>query len=282
MNQSQKSKSGFKPVAIGGLGGSGTRAVADIIRSIGYYIGDDLNISNDNLWFTILFKKTSIILDSDFDFARATDLFFERMEVGPDGPLLSSLASIGTDLFDSEEEWLAQRYSSFMYQPSSRLPNQPWAWKEPNTHIVIERLLRMKPSLLYIHVTRNPFYMAYSHNQNQLGKWGSIMIGSPIENTPRFALKFWCAVHRRIQAISAAYPGRMAFIDFDDMCRRPEETVISMATFLGVKSLPIATSDIAQLIRRQPLVSSLTKIVLSNLDEQDVDYVRQQGFEIPL
>lgn len=39
----------FEPVAIGGVGGSGTRVVAEIVRSLGYYLGGDLNSANDNL-----------------------------------------------------------------------------------------------------------------------------------------------------------------------------------------------------------------------------------------
>ena len=45
------------PVVIGGVGGSGTRVVAEIIKRLGFYIGDDLDSANDNLWFLLLFKR---------------------------------------------------------------------------------------------------------------------------------------------------------------------------------------------------------------------------------
>jgi hypothetical protein len=44
-------------VAIGGVGGSGTRIVAQLIKDAGFYLGSDLNSANDNLWFTLLFKR---------------------------------------------------------------------------------------------------------------------------------------------------------------------------------------------------------------------------------
>ena len=44
-------------IAIGGLGGSGTRAVAEVFKQTGIYMGDDLNRANDNLLFTRLFKN---------------------------------------------------------------------------------------------------------------------------------------------------------------------------------------------------------------------------------
>jgi len=45
------------PVAIGGVGGSGTRLIAQCLKELGYFIGSDLNESNDNLLFTALFKR---------------------------------------------------------------------------------------------------------------------------------------------------------------------------------------------------------------------------------
>ena len=45
-----------KIVAVGALGGSGTRVVAQIISDLGVDIGDNLNYPNDNLIFTALFR----------------------------------------------------------------------------------------------------------------------------------------------------------------------------------------------------------------------------------
>lgn len=39
-------------IAIGGLGGSGTRAVAEVFIQAGLFMGDELNKSNDTLVFT--------------------------------------------------------------------------------------------------------------------------------------------------------------------------------------------------------------------------------------
>ena len=58
------------PVIVGGIGGSGTRLVAGLLQIFGYYIGDDLNDSLDNHWFTLLFKRRSILLENDVQFHR--------------------------------------------------------------------------------------------------------------------------------------------------------------------------------------------------------------------
>ena len=44
-------------VSIGGVGGSGTRAVARILELLGYFMGGSLNRSGDNLWFTALLRR---------------------------------------------------------------------------------------------------------------------------------------------------------------------------------------------------------------------------------
>lgn len=46
-----------KIIAIGAVGGSGTRVVAKIFMDAGVFVGDDLNAQNDNLTFTQLFKN---------------------------------------------------------------------------------------------------------------------------------------------------------------------------------------------------------------------------------
>lgn len=45
------------PVVVGGVGGSGTRVIAQILMKMGFFMGSDLNDANDNLWFALLFKR---------------------------------------------------------------------------------------------------------------------------------------------------------------------------------------------------------------------------------
>ena len=45
------------PVVVGGIGGSGTRVFAQLLRDLGFDMGSDLNESLDDLGFTALFKR---------------------------------------------------------------------------------------------------------------------------------------------------------------------------------------------------------------------------------
>ena len=55
IEKNQKGLTG--PVVIGGVGGSGTRVLAEILSLFGFYLGNDLNGAKDNLVYTLLFKR---------------------------------------------------------------------------------------------------------------------------------------------------------------------------------------------------------------------------------
>lgn len=49
-----------KIISIGALGGSGTRAIAQVLIQADVFMGDDLNNSSDNLFFTRLLNCQTI------------------------------------------------------------------------------------------------------------------------------------------------------------------------------------------------------------------------------
>ena len=68
MKESNLLSSHTHPVVIGGVGGSGTRLIAQCLNELGFFLGPDLNEANDNLWFTLLFKRTRILTSSEEEF----------------------------------------------------------------------------------------------------------------------------------------------------------------------------------------------------------------------
>ena len=80
------------PVVIGGVGGSGTRVVVEIMRRLGVYTGSDLNKAGDNKWFTLLCKLPRWELDP---VARREALLSARStsRAGDDGPARAPTAN---------------------------------------------------------------------------------------------------------------------------------------------------------------------------------------------
>ena len=276
------SQTSAPPIAIGGVGGSGTRVVAAMFRDLDYYLGDDLNDAYDNLWFTLLFKRRSILVATEREFRRLIDLFFKRMTV-PERPSAEDarqaflLAEV--DRLQHPREWLLERARSFSEYSSALGKDQPWGWKEPNTHIVIDRLFDANPDLLYIHTVRHPIRMSLSRNQNQLQNWGPIFLNRDVSTEPRLSLSFWCAAHRRILDLQRSAPRRALVVDYDELCADPEAQYGRILNFAGAEANPSALKRFKEYVWK-PDNDWRCEAHLAVFDPNDLAYVREIGYPL--
>jgi hypothetical protein len=222
------------PIAVGGVGGSGTRIVASMLGLAGCSVGSDLNEAGDNLWFTLLFKYPQVVSLPEERFDRLTRCFVERMSgaaVDPSefGPLVHELAARSCE--QHAPDWLAARAASLLGGDPVR-PGAPWAWKEPNTHVVLDRLLPRLPGLRYVHVVRSGLDMAISANQNQARMWSGVH-GLDFDGSPAASLRYWCAAQRSAQQLSRTMGERFLWLRFEDLCTRPEAELRRLVDFIG-------------------------------------------------
>jgi hypothetical protein len=271
-------------VAIGGVGGSGTRIGAALLQILGYYIGDDLNEPLDNLWFTLLFKRRSILMECRPDLCTLAALFFSRMSGETDfsGEERARVLRLVDDgRLQHSQDWLRQRAESFLSGPCFRHAGQPWGWKEPNTHIIIDHLLEIHPDLRYIHFIRHPLDMAFSANQNQLENWGPIFLNRDVANEPRQSLAYWCAAHRRMTAVMRRWPERIMTIDFDALCADPKNQGARVARFLNVEFSEESGIKLAKFIdHKRPLSGRFKAADLTQFGPNDMSYVRELGYAV--
>lgn len=225
-----------QPVAVGGIGGSGTRIVAGILQDLGVFIGGDLSVALDNLWYALLFGRRDVLLDPEGT-DRLIRLFFRQMSDprpldAEETTLIEALAT--QNRIQHGHEDLANWAESLTAHSRTGKPARAWGWKVPYTHVLIDRLLQADPELRYIHITRNGRDMAFSRNQNQLMKWGPVFLNRDVRGNPRDSLAFWCAVHRRMTRLSTAFPGRIHELDYDRLIRDPGAELEAMFAFLGI------------------------------------------------
>jgi len=270
------------PVAIGGIGGSGTRLVTKILMDLGVYMGDDLNGANDNLWFTLLFKRPEILSLPDHEFEEIYRIFSHAMAGARDftaseAESVRCLAAADRDQHNAV--WLKQRARSLLVDQTDSVQHDAWGWKEPNTHVVLDRLIRIEPEIRYIHVARNGLDMAFGANQNQLALWGNHFLGASAPVTPRTALKFWCAVHRRIIRIGRAMGSRFLFLNYDDLCQRPDAGLEKILKFMTIPVSEAKICQLAQAINPPESIGRFRQRGLSHFDEEDVAFVESLGFE---
>jgi len=277
------------PVAIGGIGGSGTRVVVEILQDLGYYLGDDLNAALDNLLFTLLFKRRSLWppeshrAEIDGLVAMFLNLMTQRQEVGePEMDLLKACVAEATG--EHPASWREQRLAMIFrlqdLQEGSGRDVARWGWKEPNTHIFLRELKASIADLKYVHVMRHGVDMALSVNQNQLKLWGEGLLGREVVVGPGDSLRYWCATHRRLLAIKKEMPEHLLLLDFDKFCEDPGDGLHKLALFLGVE-LEAPIKD--QLLTKIQLPKSLGRYQKADktlFAEEDLEFVREMGFVV--
>ena len=266
------------PVAVGGVGGSGKRLIAQCLQELGYFIGHDLNKAYDNLSFTFLFRRLEVLIASESEFDELVSIFTNTMtgrkEFNDKQIALVNNLSL-TERPPKPLIWSQRRARRLINKAQSAGKDTNWGWKEPNTHLFLDRLQERFPKMKYIHVTRNGLDMAHSSNQNQLELWGQHFIGEEVTMTPYYSLKYWRIVHQRVQEIGDTMGSHFLFLNYDDFCMHPEKGVNTLCAFLEVDPNP----NLIGLVKAPSSIGRFKQHGLGIFDQGDVDYVRQLGFD---
>lgn len=270
------------PVVVGGVGGSGTRLIAQCMRALGFYMGGVVNESNDNLWFTLLFKRQDILAISENEFLELVEIMCKRMTgyakcTKAQEALVWQLVSMNKTQYRAD--WLEKLADSLLSVNYRLARNASWGWKEPNSHIVIQRLAGILPRMKYVHVVRNGLDMAYSDNQNQLKLWGNIFLGERYDISPYYSLKFWCTVHRCVIKHGAALGSRFLFLNYDRLCKEPAEGMQRLIEFLGLEAGEKSINSLSALVRVPSSINRYKQYGTDVFDRDDLAYVRQLGFD---
>ncbi len=270
------------PVAVGGIGGSGTRLVAQMLSASGYFLGADLNEASDNLWFTLLFKRPDILACTDREYADLCEIFVKGMVgggefIGDEREIVQRLAATGRDQHDAK--WLQERADTLLSHHMPRDADERWGWKEPNTHVVLDRLIRAFRGMQYIFVSRHGLDMAVSSNQNQPQLWGPTFLGEPFAATPRYSLRYWCFMHRRVMAIGEEMGERFLFLKYDDLCRDQSPELARLCRFVGV-SEPTVPQRLLNLVTPPTTIGRYMAHRRDEFDEDDIAYVESLGFAV--
>lgn len=284
------------PVAVGGLGGSGTRVVAEILQDWGIYLGSDLNPQMDNLWFTLIFKRRSCVRDVMLLHSHVVEAQYRVFSAAMLGrrPGLLAVSSIlaaaaeiswrGHNYRGDGRGWWAFQRAANMLKAHAPSPDRyaGWGWKEPNTHVYLRLLAACEPRLRYIHVIRHGLDMAFSQNEQQLRLWGrayDINLPPNAAPTPDQKLAFWILANRRaLNTGEWMGPARFHCLRFDDLCLQPEKVLRELAEFVGVRNPDLASAR--QHVRVPDSLGRYRREDLSQFKNAHLEDVRKFGFTI--
>jgi hypothetical protein len=223
------------------------------LQSFGVFIGDDLNVSLDNLSYTFLFRRPAWYLRHRED-KRAIDTGLGILEkhLATNEPFsLAQKRFIMEAAFwnashrlankhRNKPRWIYGRLAHLLRRNETDLfANKEWGWKEPNSHMMLDHLVRYFPGLKYIHTVRHGLDMAYSSNQSQLFNWGNCFGIQPPrseEEVPSASLRYWVEANKRIlDKQELLGKDKVLVLNFDRVCREPAQELHNMVDFLGIE-----------------------------------------------
>jgi glycosyltransferase involved in cell wall biosynthesis len=282
------------PVAVGGLGGSGTRLVAAILREAGLDLGPDLNASLDNLWFTLLLVRPRWLPRALRRHDPALRVGLETFRDAMEGRLRPSArqaafiaratagtAASGHDLDGhGRGRWATARARSLLSE-GRRERTGPWGWKEPATYLLLEELAAAIPGVRYVHVVRNGLDMAFSRNQHHTRAFGPALgIHPGAEPSPGDALAYWLAANdRAVSAGRDALGDRFVLVRYDDLVTNPGREAGRLLDALGLDAPAVLLERVAALASPPPFPSHRDDD-LAALDPAGVEAVAAWGFEV--
>ncbi len=289
------------PVVVGGVGGSGTRVVAEIMRHLGVYTGCVLNKAGDNKWFSLLCKLPRFSLDPSSPdaelFDRCVDLLERAMtgQLGPDradrrfiNQLIDRWAKMKRERplpDDRSVEWVRGHAASLRVSREQCPEGAPmWGWKEPNSHLFLPHMQRhFGDRMRYVHVIRHGIYMAYSTNQSQAMRWGPQfgLAECVPQPTPTQSLDYWLASNELAVRRGRAMPeGSFYLLNHDDLCTNPRDGVARFVEFLGFSPSPAEMEFLVSLPERPKSAGLTLNEMREQFGDERLGRVSDLGFRL--
>ena len=204
------------PLVIGGTGGSGTRVVAQIVRDTGFFMGTNLNDSYDAMDFVIFYN------------CWINQLLCYKQELKPGKDSVHILLM--------KEKFLECIHS---HTKPIRGKEVDWGWKSPRSIYLLQFLHSIFLKMKYIHVIRDGRDMAFSKNQNQLLKYGDILLGKKFStfSQPARSAALWNTVNLTAADYGEKHlENRYLQVLYEDLCQNPKTTIDTILNFIGSKN----------------------------------------------
>jgi hypothetical protein len=210
-----------QPIVVAALGGSGTRAIVELLVESGIFMGEWVDRSTGDSLFMRRF------LHAHFD-----DLVHEPESDDP---------RMRRDLYRAVR---AHR---------SGIPHESddWGWKNPRSMWILPSLVREFPRLRFIHLVRDGRDLALSDNNFLLDDHGRNVLGERYTGDPiRDQFELWAMGNLRAADASARLLGpRALLIRYEDLCADPMREIERLHRFIGRPLPRAAAARIAASVR---------------------------------
>lgn len=281
--------SSIGPIAVGGVGGSGTRVVAKLLREAGVEMGSNTNRADDSLFFTFLFGQPEIRAVTDQEFHRRFAVLVSALS-GQQWPSFGSdlvraiLKKEQSDMPGARPLPWRRKQADLLFKADKAGNREPvvglWGWKAPTTHTVLHRLLEVCPTLKYVHVVRNGLDMAFSNNSRQLRIWGEYLFELDSSDTsPRNMLAYWSRANQRALDIGSTMGDQFLVLTFDELVSDPSLQISKLLDFVGINAGSEQLDRMAEMVKKPRSLGRASEQDLSVFDDRDIAAVRDLGFD---
>jgi len=280
------------PFIIGGVGGSGTRLVAEICQSCGIFLGSDLNESLDFLPFTLLYRRYGWFSKNKDHPGKMIPGLKILEKVIKDQPSFSPreihfILSASWDTirnYGRDWEWIKDRLQRMFRGSEVGSSMKGWGWKEPNSHLLLGQYAEIFPDFKFIHTIRHGLDMAFSANQKQMKNWWELYFPKGDDDrtySPQKSLKYWVKANQTISNTAKKLkPDQYLLLNFDRLCEDPEEIAPELIRFLGLELTDDQYKMVIDLPRSPSSIGRYKEHDLSGFDPGDLESVKQFGFNI--
>lgn len=231
------------PIIIGGIGGSGTRVVAEILIRSGVFLGQDLNRENDNLLFAYFFKHPKRFANSfrqlhpmhEKLFAMHEKLFFGGCLTARDMPAFLR-AGLDSARGRYSWRWVWERWRNIAAAKRDVSRNL-WGWKVPMTIFHLHGIKACYPNAKFVLVQRNGLDMAYSDNKQQSRDWASCFDLNGADMTPQNRFEFWYRANREtIEMGRSLFSDSLLVLRIEELCSETKIMIRRLVEFAGLDS----------------------------------------------
>jgi len=285
------------PIIVGGIGGSGTRLVAGLLKELNVFIGNDLNPPLDNLTFTLIFKRQKWFFknkDNTREINRGIRILEKAMtnrkpySVKEYWFLLKATVMMYRHGHYNNSQgkgfWAIKRLKHILFKRTNMNLTgwEAWGWKESNSHLILGELSDYFPDMKYIHTIRHGLDMAYSTTQQQLFNWAplfEINIPRTKEEIPFSSFRYWVEVNKKVLGTGQKLgEDKFYCLNYDELCKNPKEEIEKLLLFLQI---PFNDKLITKLATLPKIPKSFGRFRDHNNSiflKEDIEYLEKLGF----
>lgn len=226
------------PIVVLGIGGSGTRAIAEILTVAGVFLGSRLNAAGDSQVIGRFIRRWAGRYLEDRGWVQAL-----ARDADADLPADADPALAGE-----------LRAALEAHRDGIPSPGASWGWKNPRTVYLLPAVHAVAPGVRVVQLVRDGRDVAYSRNQNQLEAYGELIVGDLGDRpAPVRSAALWSRVNLAVLRCGKRLaPDRHLVVRYEDVCRTPAAEAKRLLEGLGLRADAGIVERAAALVSASP------------------------------